>query len=62
MNEEVCEKIFKIECKTQKGSDWLAENEVLKEELLLAAVLDQAPPPPVPSDTEPVRSIQITGT
>ena len=51
MNEEECEKIFKIECKTQKGSDWLAENEALKEELQLAAVLDQAPPPPVPSGT-----------
>ena len=27
MNEEVCEKILKIEYKTQKGSDWSAENE-----------------------------------
>ena len=53
MNEEVCEKIFKIECKTQKGSDWLAENEALQEELLLAAVLDLAPPPPVARGTEP---------
>ena len=53
MNEEVCEKILKIEYKTQKGSDSLAENEALKEELLLAAVLEQAPPPPVPRGSEP---------
>ena len=55
-------KIFKIECKTPKGSDWSAENEALKKSSYWLQSWTKLRPLPCQVIPGQVRSCQITGT